>query len=59
MTTLDDLSAYVNAGRAFKIACSEEFVTSPAALPSAILTLLLDQSLAGLDALFPERQAQE
>ncbi len=34
LTTLDDLSAYVNAGGAFKIACSEEFVTSPAALPA-------------------------
>lgn len=34
MATLDDLAAYVNAGGAFKIACSEEFVTSPAALPA-------------------------
>lgn len=32
--TLDDLAAYVNAGGHFKIACSEEFVTSPAALPA-------------------------
>ena len=34
LTTLDDLSAYVNAGGDFKIACSEEFVTSPVALPA-------------------------
>ncbi|MBN1856171.1 MAG: ABC transporter substrate-binding protein [Dehalococcoidia bacterium] len=34
LITLDDLAAYVNAGGAFKIACSEEFVTSPAALPA-------------------------
>jgi osmoprotectant transport system substrate-binding protein len=32
--TLEDLSAYLNAGGYFKIACSEEFVTSPAALPA-------------------------
>ncbi|MCK5212670.1 MAG: ABC transporter permease [Dehalococcoidia bacterium] len=29
------------------------------ALPSAMLALLLDQSLAGLETLFPERQTQE
>jgi osmoprotectant transport system substrate-binding protein len=34
LTTLDDLASYVNAGGEFKIACSEEFVTSPAALPA-------------------------
>jgi len=32
--TLDDLATYLNAGGYFKIACSEEFVTSPAALPA-------------------------
>ncbi len=32
--TLDDLAAYVNSGGNFKLACSEEFVTSPAALPA-------------------------
>ena len=32
--TLDDLAAYLDAGGYFKIACSEEFVTSPAALPA-------------------------
>jgi osmoprotectant transport system substrate-binding protein len=34
LKTLDDLAAYLNAGGAFKIACSEEFVTSPPALPT-------------------------
>jgi len=34
LVTLDDLAAYVNRGGYFKIACSEEFVTSPAALPA-------------------------
>jgi osmoprotectant transport system substrate-binding protein len=34
LVTLDDLAAYLNAGGYFKIACSEEFVTSPAALPA-------------------------
>lgn len=34
LATLDDLAAYVNQGGYFKIACSEEFVTSPAALPA-------------------------
>ncbi len=34
LVTLDDLTAYLNAGGYFKIACSEEFVTSPAALPA-------------------------
>ena len=32
--TLDDLAAYLKAGGYFKMACSEEFVTSPAALPA-------------------------
>jgi len=32
--TLDDLATYLNAGGYFKIAGSEEFVTSPAALPA-------------------------
>ena len=32
--TLDDLADYLNAGGYFKIAASEEFVTSPAALPA-------------------------
>jgi osmoprotectant transport system substrate-binding protein len=34
LRTLDDLAAYLNGGGYFKIACSEEFVTSPAALPA-------------------------
>ena len=34
LVTLDDLAAYLNKGGYFKIACSEEFVTSPAALPA-------------------------
>jgi osmoprotectant transport system substrate-binding protein len=34
LTTLEDLSSYLNAGGEFKIAASEEFVSSPAALPS-------------------------
>jgi len=34
MATLDDLARYLNVGGYFKIACSEEFVTSPAALPA-------------------------
>ncbi len=34
LATLDDLATYVNAGGEFKIACSEEFVTSPMALPA-------------------------
>jgi len=34
LRTLDDLATYLNAGGYFKIACSEEFVTSPAALPA-------------------------
>ena len=32
--TLDDLATYLKGGGYFKIACSEEFVTSPAALPA-------------------------
>ena len=34
LETLDDLAAYVNAGGKFKLAASEEFVSSEAALPS-------------------------
>jgi len=34
LSTLDDLADYVNGGGEFKIACSEEFVTSPMALPA-------------------------
>ena len=34
LRTLDDLAAYLDAGGYMKIACSEEFVTSPAALPA-------------------------
>lgn len=34
LATLDDLASYLNAGGEFKIACSEEFVTSPMALPA-------------------------
>ncbi len=34
LRTLDDLAAYLNDGGDFKLACSEEFVTSPAALPA-------------------------
>jgi len=34
LQTLDDLAAYLNDGGEFKIACSEEFVTSPPALPT-------------------------
>jgi osmoprotectant transport system substrate-binding protein len=34
LRTLDDLASYLNAGGYFKIAGSEEFVTSPAALPA-------------------------
>jgi len=34
LKTLDDLATYLNAGGEFKIACSEEFVTSPPALPT-------------------------
>ncbi|MGH0052258.1 MAG: glycine betaine ABC transporter substrate-binding protein OsmF [Sphaerochaetaceae bacterium] len=34
LETLDDLATYVNAGRHFKLAASEEFVSSEAALPS-------------------------
>ena len=34
LATLDDLASYLNAGGEFKIACSEEFVTSPVALPA-------------------------
>ncbi len=34
LTTLDDLAGYLEKGGYFKIACSEEFVTSPAALPA-------------------------
>ncbi len=34
LKTLVDMAAYVNNGGMFKIACSEEFATSPAALPS-------------------------
>lgn len=34
LETLEDLAAYVNAGGAFKLAASEEFVSSEAALPS-------------------------
>ena len=34
LKTLDDLAGYVSGGGEFKIACSEEFVTSPAALPA-------------------------
>jgi len=34
LRTLDDLASYLNAGGYFKIAASEEFVTSPAALPA-------------------------
>jgi osmoprotectant transport system substrate-binding protein len=34
LRTLTDLAAYVNKGGNIKLACSEEFVTSPAALPA-------------------------
>ncbi len=34
LVTMEDLAAYLNSGNYFKIACSEEFVTSPAALPA-------------------------
>ncbi len=34
LRTLDDLSSYLADGGFFKLACSEEFVTSPAALPA-------------------------
>ena len=34
METLDDLAGYVNDGGELRIACSEEFVTSPMALPA-------------------------
>lgn len=34
LSTLDDLAGYLNGGGYFKLACSEEFVTSPAALPA-------------------------
>jgi osmoprotectant transport system substrate-binding protein len=34
LRTLDDLSAYIGGGGEFKIACSEEFVTRPDALPA-------------------------
>ncbi|KGE70919.1 glycine betaine ABC transporter substrate-binding protein OsmF [Spirochaeta lutea] len=34
LSTLEDLAQYINAGGRFKIAASEEFVSSPAALPS-------------------------
>ena len=34
MWTLEDFAAYVNRGGEVKLACSEEFVTSPMALPS-------------------------
>jgi osmoprotectant transport system substrate-binding protein len=34
LETLDDLAAYINAGGKFKLAASEEFVSSEAALPS-------------------------
>jgi osmoprotectant transport system substrate-binding protein len=34
LRTLDDLSAYLRDGGQFKIACSEEFVTRPDALPA-------------------------
>jgi osmoprotectant transport system substrate-binding protein len=34
LSTLEDLADYVNRGGVVKIACSEEFVTSPAALPA-------------------------
>ena len=34
LVTLEDLAAYINSGRPFKIAGSEEFVSSAAALPS-------------------------
>ncbi len=34
LRTLDDLATYLNEGGNFKLACSEEFVTSPAALPA-------------------------
>lgn len=34
LSTLEDLADYLNGGGYFKLACSEEFVTSPAALPA-------------------------
>lgn len=34
MKTMDDFAAYVNRGGNVKLACSEEFVNSPAALPA-------------------------
>lgn len=34
LTTMDDFAAYVNRGGNVKLACSEEFVSSPAALPA-------------------------
>ena len=49
LKTMDDLVAYINAGKAFKLAASEEFLTSPVALPAFQkiygFTLKSDQSV--------------
>jgi len=65
MWTLDDFADYVNAGGYVKLACSEEFVTSPAALPAFEeaygFTLTSDQllTLAGGNTAQTESAAAE
>jgi len=65
LRTLDDLASYLNAGGYFKIACSEEFVTSPAALPAFQtaygFTLVEDQllTLAGGNTAQTEQAAAQ
>jgi osmoprotectant transport system substrate-binding protein len=65
MWTLDEFTAYVNAGGYVKLACSEGFVTSPLALPAFEeaygFTLTSDQllTLAGGDTAQAEKAAAE
>lgn len=65
LKTLDNLAAYVNRGGTIKIAASEEFVTSPAALPAFQkaygFTLKQDQllTLSGGNTALTEKAAAE
>ncbi len=65
LATMDDFAAYVNRGGNVKLACSEEFISSPAALPAFQKTygfeLINDQllSLSGGNTVQTEKAAAE